>query len=160
MVYGQLFSSNGAGISPFPGLGVPCVLLLQTQARRAHCLRQPPEAQPEDTVGKAVYHTVAKTVTYSQPGRQEGQCWAVQDPGAFQQEVNDIGEPQHVKYASYPKQDHGIATVRAVASLSRGIHLMAREPGPPVMYLFGVLPANFENVEVSEADNKGSRSIK
>ena len=36
---------------------------------------------------------------------------------------------------------------------------MARESGPPVIYLFGVLPANFENVEVSVTSTYSTRIL-
>ena len=38
------FSSDGAGVSPFPRFGVPCFLILDTHTRRTHCLRQSSEA--------------------------------------------------------------------------------------------------------------------
>lgn len=153
-------SSNGAGISPLPGFGGSCFLTLRAHTRRAHGLGQPSEAQPENAVGKAVYDTVTEAVAYSQPGGQEGQRGAVQDPGAFQKKVNDVGQPQHIEHAGYPKQNHGVAPVGAVPGLARGVRLVAGEAGPPVVHLFGVLPADFENVEVSEADDEGSRGVK
>lgn len=112
----------------------------------------------EDTVGETINDTIAETVTDSKPGGQEG-CKAVAvASGAFQQEVDDIRQPEDVKYTSDAEQDHSIALVWT------GLHFpslptLAAEAGLPFADFLCVLLADAEDVEIGEADNEGSWGI-
>lgn len=112
----------------------------------------------EDTVGETINDTVAETVTNSKPGGQEGGEAVAVACGALQQEVDDVWQPEDVKYTSNSEQDHGIALI------GTGLHLpslptLAAEAGLPLADLLCVLLADAEDVEIGEAHNEGCRGI-
>lgn len=112
----------------------------------------------EDAVGETINDTVAETVTNRKPGRQEG-CEAVAAASrALQQEVDDVWQPEDVKYTSNSEQNHGIALIRT------GLHLpslptLAAEAGLPFADFLCVLLADSEDVEIGEAHNEGCWGI-
>lgn len=138
-----------------------CVRVLSyglTCTRSTHGPREAFQSPLEDAVGETINDTVAEAVTNSKPGGQEGREAVAVASGALQQEVDDVRQPEDVKHASDPEQDHGVALVRT------GLHLpslptLAVEPGLPFADFLCVLLTDAEDVEVGEADNEGCGGI-
>lgn len=79
-------------------------------------------------------------------------------PGALQEEVEDVRHPQHVKHAGDAEQHHGVAFVRtALAPLAPLAFIALRlraEAGMTLGDLSRVLPADLEYTPVGEADGE------
>lgn len=135
-------------------------------AEGAHCLREPPHAQAEHAVGKAVDDTVAEAVADGQPGGNKGEGRAIQHMGALQQKVNDVGQPEHVENTGDAKEHHRISSIWSVPSVVPSatapvpsLHFLAGETCPTLADVPVVLLANAKNMVISKADHKCRRCI-
>ncbi|TNN33988.1 hypothetical protein EYF80_055854 [Liparis tanakae] len=173
-----LLNGDGARVRPLPRFGLPEVPVVgRAMAEGAHGLREAPHAEAEHAVGQAVDDAVAEAVADGQPGGDEGQGGAVQHVGALQQEVDDVGQPQHVEDAGDAEQHHRVAPIRPVASVVAaaapaaaasasvaagplaGLHLLAGETRPPLADLPVVLLADAKDVVVGEAHHEGGGRV-
>lgn len=119
-------------------------------------------AQPlsEDAVGEAVDETVIEAVADGQPRGEEGRRRVSVQPGALQDEVEDVRQPQQVEDAGDAEQHHGVASVRAaLAPLARTALRLRAEAGVASGDLPGVLPADPEDAPVGEADGERRRRV-
>lgn len=134
-------------------------------AEGANRLREPAHAQAEHTIGQAVDDAVAKAVANGQPGGDKREGGAIQHMGAFQQEVDDVGQPQHIENTCDAEEHHGVASVRSVPSVMpattalSSLHLLAGETRPPFTDLAVVLLADAEDVIIGKTDHQRSRCV-
>lgn len=142
------FAPRGRGVLSYP----------LSSARGTNSPRETLKPLLKDTVGQTVYDTVAETVANGKPSGQEG-CNAVTiDIGALQQKIDYVGQPEDVEDTGDAKENHGIALVWARLCLP-SLPILRAEAHSPLVDLLGVLLADAEDVEVSEADDERSWGI-
>lgn len=145
---GRSFTPRGRGVLSYP----------LSSARGTNSPRETLKSLLKDTVGETVNDTVAETVANGKPSGQEG-CNAVTiDIGALQQKIDYVGQPEDVEDTGDAEKNHGIALVRAGLCLP-SLAILRAEAHSPLVDLLGVLLADAEDVEVSEADDESSRGI-
>lgn len=105
----------------------------------------------ENAVGHAVDDAVAETVADGQPGCEEGGRLVGIDPGALQEEVDDIRQPENVEDAGNSEKDRGVALLRTRLSLGR-FAVGGAKTYAPFVNLLVVLLANAEDIEVRETN--------
>lgn len=82
-------------------------------------------------------------------------------PGALQEEVEDVRHPQHVEDAGDAEQHHGVAFVRAAFAALSSLAVAALRAEASVAFrdLLRVLAADPEYAPVSEADGERRRRV-
>ena len=129
------------------------------QTRGADRPEQAPQALPEHAVGQTVDEAVAEAVADGQPCREEGGHQVAVEPGALQQEVQDVRHPQDVEDAGDAEQHHGVALVGAALATLPPLALLRAEAGVAPRDLARVLPADAEDAAVGEADGEGGGRV-